>query len=861
MAKKRKGIRGRLTRNRSIALGIVVIAFAVVVVGGADIGIDIFQAGGFDGVKFSVQVFDQIIPLELLGNFALQCDVWTESTMFFKDGSSRSLPSGTGTITQVAPLAVIDQATLKEMENVFGTIKLRCQSPYQIGSLISTGGEVVTYFDVVKADDGKTQRFTKVTPLGRMNLLTQGTTIDTFTLSASDINNAIATNDQDYFVNFILLNQLTLELEAVADGMTSQAIAVVGFSSYGGNGLLLHITGDGSGTPLVVSDNTVKIFRMSPSTFDLKITPTPEVTTLVELPNFQSFESGPQLDIHATSTVTGLETGPSLYHKSSGRSFGMISGFGVPPNTFLADQQLFGIQPGIYINVATSVDRTGVAKAYLQVLGENQGSVEPIPTDPEPIDDPCSGISDPLNNLRCEETLGMLLTCDSPTYVKLSREDFNTIASTAGVIIQIQPGTSVNDNTTQVCLAQESIDIFEALGGVSAPAPVDGAPPPGTVNLAAQALILYEVAYNGESDVGSIRDIETTDVVFALLELAGQPPSKEEFFSLARIHVNPVIDVTDIPATFGEIHSAVFTYKWTGAVTRLGTTESADIGILDECIPAGFGTTTGNISPVTRCTIFDMSSVSVTTGGGNLGLEVEDDIQGGRFFQIARSSIQPSQINTALQNKMIPLNDGDLFDLTLEVAGTFKVGQGDLERIGAVAPMTWTHQFTWIDALAPEPCSGLSGLAKINCLGGSTDSGGTCEGLTSLECWLRNHPLLPKVNESDPDCRNQLVGNKVIVVCEADPSPEKKSTLAGDPGSSSSGEPGVAGICPEGTSATVCTQLVLRILEERLAGLLGVTGPALTTISNNALLIIASIIAIIVIALVVRAVIRRRRKF
>jgi len=48
--------------------------------------------------------------------------------------------------------------------------------------------------------------------------------------------------------------------------------------------------------------------------------------------------------------------------------------------------------------------------------------------------------------------------------------------------------------------------------------------------------------------------------------------------------------------------------------------------------------------------------------------------------------------------------------------------------------MTWAHQFTWIEALVEEPCSGLSGEAKITCLGGSTTAGGTCDGLTSLEC-------------------------------------------------------------------------------------------------------------------------------
>jgi len=295
----RRRLRKKFTRNRSIALGIAVIAFAVVFLGGADIVSTLFQDGWYQGANFSVQIFDFVVPLDFASNFALSCTVWTESQMNFLDGSSRPLTSGNIVLSESNfNLAVIDVQTLKEVNNISGEVNMRCSSPVQVSSITISSGQLITQVDLTKTDDFKTAVLSGTQNIPRTNVLvgSQGARLDTFTISASQISDAISTNSQDYQVSMLLLNQLDVTLEAVASGVTSSARAFVLFNSWT-NGIGVRVTGDGSGTPLPVDDNRVLIFSSNPSTLDLE----PDgrnlhLTTLINLPQYQSFEAEPTLE-------------------------------------------------------------------------------------------------------------------------------------------------------------------------------------------------------------------------------------------------------------------------------------------------------------------------------------------------------------------------------------------------------------------------------------------------------------------------------------------------------------------------------------------------------------------------------------
>ena len=222
--------------------------------------------------------------------------------------------------------------------------------------------------------------------------------------------------------------------------------------------------------------------------------------------------------------------------------------------------------PQVYITVAKSVDRTETDSRVFFTKADSQSMVV-IPPEPTPMDEPCEGFTGSTLE-QCEITQGMLLSCTGPEYVKIDRAFFDVIASTPAVIVQTEPGKpTINDFTTHICLSQQTIDLFNSLGGAACSDPnfifddqqkkcvcgfngstdleaecgpqVEGA-------LSAKTLMLYEIAYNGASDVGSIRDVEGADLVFDLLSLAAETGAKNEFFQLARLQVNPVIDWNDV---------------------------------------------------------------------------------------------------------------------------------------------------------------------------------------------------------------------------------------------------------------------------------------------------------------------------
>jgi len=916
---RRRGIRRHLTRNRSIALVVAIGAFVVVIGSGVDIGIDIFQGGAFQGTTFNVRIFDQIIPLAFIDNFAVECDFFTKAQLAFTNGQTRDIGTDYSAFTlgtqQFGVLAVFDPITGLEVLGLSGETWMRCRSPTPIGSFVIEGGTVEHFFEFAKTDDGNTRSVgltpTTIPRITTTSIFTNtGVKLDSFLITADDINNVIQTNDLDYFANIAMLTSIDVSFSATANGMTDFDRGTFFFWSWKQPQLKLRITNDDTGNPFTPADNTVRITKFqnsqtsglgfastAPNEFDLDAcisgqsgSGVCELFLQVLTLNRESFEGKPQYTITRADSSTGKPTGSILF---SGTVSDVISN---DENSEFIQMPSSSLQaPQVYVTIASSVDRTGTDTEWFFTSAEGQIGFNP-PEDPDPIGDPCEGFTGSELE-QCEIARGKILVCDDPPYKRTSRVVFDAIVSVPAVIVQTQPGLpAINEFTTIICVHENTIDQFNKLGGGTCNDPnfifdddtgkcVCGftgstdleaeCTKTATGTLSAKSLMLFEIAYNGASDVGSIRDVEGTDIIFApLLSLAGEIAGKEEIYALARLQVNPVIDWNDVDSSFGDPKNSVFIFKLTGKITRTGTTEQVELPkALEICFPRGFNATADfteqspTISPSTTCENFNMSTVGVVTGGGNLGLRVEDDIQGGRFYQIARSDIQPSEIITALGKQSVVLKDGDKFEITIEVEGSFQVGTGSLKRIGVVTPMTFSHEFTWVEVLNPEPCSGLSGEAKIKCLGGSFAAGGTCSAeenngvqLTALECYRKNNPILPKTNPGDPDCRQAFVGGLIRIVCEGDPE-EKKSGLGGDPDDDSGGDPGTVGTCASGATATECLKLTIADLQSQITALLGLGGDTITTLSNNAVLIIAVVIAIIVIALIVqRAVVRTRQK-
>jgi len=900
----KRGIRRHLTRNRSIALGVAVIAFVVVGLGFADIGINVIQSGGFEGTSFSVTIFENIIPLAFIQNFALDCAIWTESELTFIDGTTRFLGRSEAVFTQTQFLALFDPISQKEVKTVDGVILARCSSPTPIESFKLLGGSVEHFITVEKTDDGKTRTlgFTPQTLSGSTSLLkpvgsTGGILLKSFSFSGDLINDAIATNDFDYFVKVRLFSQIRLDVEARAGGMVDTKTANIGLGSFSSPPVTLRISNTNTnnpsvvGLPVIITDHQNTIpgrqseFRLDDSVQELFLE--------VQLPQYQSFESLPIYKINQADPSTGKTIGATLL---SGNVNIQVSSDKWAQFIDFTNK----LAEGVYITTASSNDRQTDSMQAFVVYDQGQSGSIPIPPETPDTTDPCEGLSttDPSGGnpkKSCEQAKGDILSCFTG-YTKFPRDFYDIVASTPAVIVNIQPGTSVNDFTTQVCISDQTIELFNSLGGAQCSDPNfifdDSAKkcvcgftgstdteaacsPDAQGTLSAKSLMLYEIAYNGASDVGSIRDIQGADVVFGpLLSLAGQIGEKEELFAMARLQVNPIIDWNDVDPIFGDPKKSIFIFKWTGALTRVGTEEKVALGKpLEICLPNGFDPNKDfqdqslTLAPSTSCDIFNMNTVGVVTGGGNLGLRVEDDIQGGRFYQIARSDVQPSEIISALNKQNIVLKDGDKFEITVEVEGSFQVGENTLKRIGVVTPMTFSHEFTWVEALNPEPCSGLSGEDKIRCLGGSFDAGGTCSAeendgvqLTALECYRLNNPVLPKTNPSDPDCRQTFVAGLIKIVCEGDPDPKKNGGLGGDPDDGSKGDPGELKTCASGSTATECLELTILDLQKQISSILGLSGNTITTLSNNAVLIIGVVVVIIIIAVIVQRTAAKSRQ-
>jgi len=241
---RRKGIRRHLTRNRSIALVIAVIAFGIVGIQGTDLTFDILQGKFYEGTEFSVTIFDNIVPLQFAQNFALSCQYWTESKLIFIDGSTRDLGKFENTFTESAFLQVLDPVTQKEVTRIDGEIRMRCQSPVNIDLLQITSGTVRHIITVQTADaTTKVISFSPQSiPLGADLLASSGALLKTFSFNSDLINDAITTNKEVYTVRTSLLSQLQAEVTAVASGTSSTKTIFVGLGSW--NNLAFTIVND-----------------------------------------------------------------------------------------------------------------------------------------------------------------------------------------------------------------------------------------------------------------------------------------------------------------------------------------------------------------------------------------------------------------------------------------------------------------------------------------------------------------------------------------------------------------------------------------------------------------------------------------
>jgi len=916
---RRKGVRRHLTRNRSIALVIAIVAFGIVGIQGTDLGFDIILGKFYEGTEFSVTIFDNIVPLQFAQNFALSCQLWSEAELVFIDGTTRDLGKSENTFSETAFLSVIDPVTGKEVTRIDGEIRMRCQSPVSIDVLQITSGTVQHVITVTKV--GATTERLNFSPqsLSQVDLLTSssaGALLKSFSFNADLINNAIGTNEQEYTVRPTLITTVEAEVTAVAEGtgggiISSSKTVLVGLGSW--SNLAFTIQNDDFdpnfspvGQPILITEHKNSIRGGTGFNLD---DPILDLVLQVDLPNYdQAFESLPEWKINAASPQTGLPTGgilgtDTIDVKIGNTEFGEIICFTVT-NCANKDKTVGVLNQGVYITTAFSTDRQTEDIALFVITDDQSGTI-PIPVPPTPRPDPCLDATGSSLE-ECEIAKGELLSCDEPTYVKITKSLLDQIRIVPGIIVVVQPGSDdINDFTTHICLAQETIDLFESMGGGQCTDPnfifdlqsptnpfgtntcicgvtldADGTCGGVTVGPAlADSFLLYDIVYTGffnpdtmtSSDFGTISqspEVAFTDLSDLLLSFVAEP-STGKLYPLARIHLVPVIDVSNIPSIQGNPEEPIFTFTWTASITRAGEGEDAktSIGELERCEPPGFGVRTeaSLISPSTSCDIFDMNSVYIIVDGDRLGLTVEEDIEQGQFYQIARSDIRFGQIEDAISQKGVSLNDGDKIELKLVVEGSFLLN--NRKTVGIVQPMEWIHELTWSSTLGPEPCEGLTGQALEDCLAPPPPPGcqvtNTCpksdcrsdESIT--ECWERNHPI--KGNGVE-ECRSVLVGLEVTEVCgiggTTPPIGGSTKTTTGTTKGTSILD------CPEGSTTQECFNLLLRVLEQQAISLLGLSPQTITTLSNNAVLLIGAVLVILVIAVIGRQIIiRRRRRF
>ena len=382
----------------------------------------------------------------------------------------------------------------------------------------------------------------------------------------------------------------------------------------------------------------------------------------------------------------------------------------------------------------------------------------------------------------------------------------------------------------------------------------------------ANPVIFYQVVYDGGDEKGII-DLDSQTIDFSALQFAGVPAEKTEFFELKRIIVIPAIDITPILSSINTVQASPdFKYTWSAEIIKLdGTKKNAVLETCHNTCSKLTMTTQGvqiksSIIGVNLCADESLTATEKTTC---------EQSPEKTFYQIGSSDIQPNELDKAFADAFpnTILEQGDLVTIKVVIEGGFQPKIDGVVQQAVITPMEWSHSFTWIPQFGAdkEPCAELSGQAQITCEGNDFSAAGTCKDLTPLEC-SKKFPA-----KDFQGCKDTVVDDPVkgttqtIRLCYGDPNDDSKDAGSfGGETIGSKGDPGVLGIaeCPEGTTATDCADILLEILEQRLAGILGIGGSTITAISNNAVLIIGSIIAILVIAIIARVALRKKfRRF
>jgi len=370
----------------------------------------------------------------------------------------------------------------------------------------------------------------------------------------------------------------------------------------------------------------------------------------------------------------------------------------------------------------------------------------------------------------------------------------------------------------------------------------------GDISSIVNPVILYQIVFDGSDEIGIIDTAEQI-VDFSALEFAAIPAGEKEFYEFKRIIVIPAIDITDATARITSAQSAPdFTYLWSASIEKSdGTKKDA---ILETCD--------------NRCLILDMNTVGVQIQSNILAVQLGpgDENVEKTYYQIARSDIQPNELDRVFANAFpnIILEKGDLVTFKVIINGSYTLTIDGVKVQAVVSPMEWSRTFTWIPEFGDdfEPCAKLTGQAQLDCLGNPIGKSLACKDLTANQCNMELRAL-------DADgCAFETINGVSVRLCygEDDAGSDAGSFGGVDTKVDTKGnvddEGLIFGTCPEGTTATECADLLLEVLEQRLAGILGISGSTITAISNNAVLIIASIIVILVIAVIARTALRRR---
>lgn len=916
---RRRGLRGKLTRTRSLALLIIVITFSMIAIIGTGIGADIFSQGAFvEGTNFSVSVLDNVIPLALLPNYAVQCSLWQEGEIVNTDGSIRDIGFDTKVFNPNF-LNVFDPTTNKQTSRVNTDILLRCHSTVGAGiGFTLTGGTLRTQWAIT--DPANTGSFgtilvgspqtVSVSPSS--NVLQSptggGINLGNRAISASTIDTAVKGKkaDLNYLVELKQLITAELEFKFTPQGSPSvtqtKTVVLIGDTALGTSpARFLRIVNENP-TPPAPLNNIVSITSLNTVPSPLyDNSQSPFFRIAIQLPQYQTGENTPKIDILKPSGA--LYIGNLPISTRSG-------------DTFSATVQIRtgDLIAGNWVVKAKHDTRTGTDSKPFAVYQVASTPNQPIDTCAGKSIQECQGIidkqTDPcagLTGSSLDQCLGIKeqFSGCATGFVQRTNAQLVEIAKVlgSGGNIILQSGFTTSSNP--VCVSTITIATYDVKLAQQSPTCGIGAdcaaPPTGGIDdeitaivnpstgASAKALILYQIVYDGGQEIGNIESLNTQPVTFSplkALEFAGIPTGKEDHYEFARLIVNPVIDLSEIAGSVDVTNSAPdFTYLWTVDVLKAGGATLS--GVMDNCDNG--------------CSILNMRTVGVRTGSSNIGLDVEekfmmDKYVGDVFYQIASSDIQPNELIKAMKfalktptNDPLPFEAGDLVTIKLQVNGTFQptitTPLGVKEKvIAAISPMEWSHTFTWIPQFGAddEPCADLVGLEQVLCLGNPYDAGGECvidtcqvpnelTGAELTQCRAKPEseqftPMTPEqclqtvsnnpnYNPKDENgCKPTTFAGVTINLCYNLPEDEEKdggsndgSLGSGTDGSETEGKGGDVGVCPKGTGAKDCIDLIAQQVQEQL-GSLGLDSATITAISNNAVILIIAVVLIVLVA-------------